>query len=541
MNVRAGPNLRDAKSTSHGRLLPVIWLFVAIVAALLALAIPGIGLLSAGRAYVGGEGLWSKAQKEAVIHLSEYLRSRSDDDYAAYVTAIAVPKGNRDARLELEKPDADLAVARDGLLRGRNHPDDIEGMITLFRRFRNVAHIDHAIGVWARADETIAPLEAIGTQARALALAGTLEPRVADAMLAEIRGINEALGPLEDEFSSTLGEAQRLMTNVLVAVLSAGGALLLLGGVMVWRRLLGQAEAAQRARRESESQMRQLIQSAPLPLLIARRDDGCLLYGNPRSQRRFGLTSASLEGKALAALFAEAGDFDRFLLLTASDQPTDEGEMRLQDHSGQAFWAVVSTQRIVHQATPAWLIAVHDIDERKRLQDSTAHRALHDELTRLPNRAMFLGELERAVARARRQATRFSVLFIDLDHFKAVNDTWGHAAGDRVLEGVAERIRAGVRQGDLVARLGGDEFVVLIEEHHDTREIAAIAAKLLERLQRPYVLDQREIVVTASIGISGYPGNGLDRDALVKNADLAMYRAKERGRNNFQFFEASAE
>jgi len=140
------------------------------------------------------------------------------------------------------------------------------------------------------------------------------------------------------------------------------------------------------------------------------------------------------------------------------------------------------------------------------------------------------------VRKARRREGRFSVLFVDLDHFKEVNDTLGHAAGDQLLQSVSDRLKGAVRESDLVARMGGDEFVVLIEEHRGPEEVMIVAQKILTFLERPVLLDFREVNISCSVGIASFPVDGEEAEALVKNADAAMYQAKERGRNNFQFY-----
>ena len=143
-----------------------------------------------------------------------------------------------------------------------------------------------------------------------------------------------------------------------------------------------------------------------------------------------------------------------------------------------------------------------------------------------------------AVARARRHQHRLAVLFVDLDRFKEINDTLGHDAGDRLLQEVARRLAASVRESDVVARLGGDEFVVMVEHFRDDEDIAVIAGKVVSAASEPYLLEGQELHVTASVGIALYPGDGDDVRSLLKNADIAMYRAKERGRNNFQLYSA---
>jgi diguanylate cyclase (GGDEF)-like protein len=175
---------------------------------------------------------------------------------------------------------------------------------------------------------------------------------------------------------------------------------------------------------------------------------------------------------------------------------------------------------------------------RKQAEEAVQFVATHDALTNLPNRVLFNQSLDRALALARRHNRRLAVLFIDLDRFKLINDTLGHDAGDALLTEVARRLTGSLRASDTVARLGGDEFVVLIEEVADPATIIDIAQKLIHSLGEPMTLSGHEYRMTASIGISSYPDDAEDVQGLLKNADIAMYRAKEQGRNNFQFYSA---
>ncbi|HSY28335.1 MAG TPA: GGDEF domain-containing protein, partial [Burkholderiaceae bacterium] len=164
------------------------------------------------------------------------------------------------------------------------------------------------------------------------------------------------------------------------------------------------------------------------------------------------------------------------------------------------------------------------------------HRAFHDELTGLPNRAMFMDSLSNLLARCTPEKDIFAILFIDLDRFKIINDELGHEIGDKLLQEVAARLKANVRQGDIVARLGGDEFVVLIEASADADSVARTAENILKAMKLDYILDENVINVTTSIGISFFPKDGIDLAELVKSADVAMYYAKDQGRNNIQYF-----
>jgi diguanylate cyclase (GGDEF)-like protein len=192
-----------------------------------------------------------------------------------------------------------------------------------------------------------------------------------------------------------------------------------------------------------------------------------------------------------------------------------------------------------------------DVTERRRSEEQIRYLAYYDGLTGLGNRRLFAERLELAIAQARRGATGVGVLYLDLDQFKRINDTLGHSVGDRVLRGVADRIVASVRESDLIARslradsesaisrLGGDEFTILLPEVDDPRDLAKVARRILESLRRPFTVAGQELVVSASIGITAWPEDGDGVDALLRNADAAMYHAKDQGRNNYQFFTAA--
>jgi len=174
--------------------------------------------------------------------------------------------------------------------------------------------------------------------------------------------------------------------------------------------------------------------------------------------------------------------------------------------------------------------------QRKRAEENLQFAATHDALTRLPNRYLFSECLQQALARAQRNNTFLSIMFLDLDHFKIINDTLGHEAGDTVLKEVAARLGSCVRKADILCRRGGDEFVVLFEDLSDGHSLEAIAKKMLAEMSRPFLLAERLHHLTVSIGISVYPADGDDVDTLLKNADTAMYRTKAQGRNAYRFF-----
>ncbi len=178
----------------------------------------------------------------------------------------------------------------------------------------------------------------------------------------------------------------------------------------------------------------------------------------------------------------------------------------------------------------------YDITERKRAEERIQYLATHDTLTGLPNRLMFSQLLDHAIQAAQRYKRKLAVFFIDLDRFKIINDSLGHEAGDQLLQEIARRLKQSLRAVDVVARLGGDEFVILIEEFSDVSQIETVARNVLSTVIKPVSIMGQECRVTASIGISTYPTDGLDGQSLMKNADIAMYYAKEEGKNNYQLY-----
>jgi diguanylate cyclase (GGDEF)-like protein/PAS domain S-box-containing protein len=184
-----------------------------------------------------------------------------------------------------------------------------------------------------------------------------------------------------------------------------------------------------------------------------------------------------------------------------------------------------------------------DISERKLAEDALREQqsrlnymAFHDSLTALPNRALFYDRIFHGLARARRSSSKLALMLLDIDRFKIINDSLGHDSGDELLKAIAARLNEGVRDMDTVARLGGDEFVVVLEGIHDLDDIVFVANKLLVTLARPLEISGHEITTTVSIGVSIFPDDGADTDELLKNADIAMYKAKEAGKNNCQFY-----
>ncbi len=215
-----------------------------------------------------------------------------------------------------------------------------------------------------------------------------------------------------------------------------------------------------------------------------------------------------------------------------------QGEIWNRRKDGQVFveWLNIGSVRDARGEITHYVAVFSDITARKQNEERLSHQLNHDPLTSLPNRILLQERLRHALTRARRHKLPVAVLFVDLDQFKEVNDRHGHFVGDLLLQEVGARLVASTRQGDTVARLAGDEFIVLLDEIADLDDAAGVAQKILRRMNAPFDLDGRNIGITASIGISHYPGDGEDVDGLITAADMAMYRAKKQGKNSYCFY-----
>ena len=211
----------------------------------------------------------------------------------------------------------------------------------------------------------------------------------------------------------------------------------------------------------------------------------------------------------------------------------------LELKDGRAF-EYLSRAHQMHGERVGTVYSFRDVTERERSATLMRHQALHDSLSGLPNRLQFSAALDRAVVQAQSSGAGLAVLFVDLDHFKRVNDTLGHDFGDKLLQRTAARLAACLREVDLVARWGGDEFTVLAPNIRSADEATSLARRILEALDEPFVLDEMTLQISASVGLASYPTDGEDGQSLLRRADMALYRAKQEGRNGFQCFRHSA-
>ncbi|HEU5083468.1 MAG TPA: EAL domain-containing protein [Acidimicrobiales bacterium] len=280
----------------------------------------------------------------------------------------------------------------------------------------------------------------------------------------------------------------------------------------------------------SEAFGRSLVEATDEAILTIR-DDGTIGSANHAAARLLALPPTRIVGTPATALA------DRFPLLADVPVGLTDVEATMHPADGASRAVLVTTRRTGDDADPVIAVFARDISERKVLEDRLAHQATHDDLTGLANRASLVAEIERAAARAERSGQGLGVLFIDLDRFKAINDTLGHRVGDVVLQHVAARLRHATRDTDLVARNGGDEFVVLAEEAADVTVVARLAERIQDALSRPVPIGDDAIPVSASIGVAWLePGDHQTLDQL-RDADVAMYHAKSSGPGQIRVFD----
>ena len=266
-----------------------------------------------------------------------------------------------------------------------------------------------------------------------------------------------------------------------------------------------------------------------------------VLYQSPSSAHVLGYEPHEMCGSQLVR-FIHRDDlgvllnFVREVMTKAVGPPSTELRLLHKDGSWRAV-EIIGTDQRANASIGGIVLNIRDIGERKILEEQLRHQAFFDLLTGLANRARFADHLEHGLLRAKRERTVVAVVFLDLDDFKSVNDSLGHAAGDALLAAVAARLRESVRPGDTVARFGGDEFAVLLEDTSGTDEAVSVAERIVEALRPPFEIEGHQWFVRASLGVSLSTSGQIDADDMMRNADVAMYVAKGRGKGRFELYE----
>ena len=655
-----------------GHLLQIIWPFLVIVIVLVWLSAESMSILVAARSYSEGESLWSKGQKRAMFSLLRYTETGSSEDYYSYREAIAVPMGDQKARLELEKADPDLATAWQGFIEGRNHPEDVPGLIMLYRRFRHVDFMVAVIDLWTEGDRDIAKLNAVAEELHSMISSGRATPEALRSFRDRILEIDMRLTPLTDQFTRTLGEATRkTKTLLLIANLAAAGILVPIG-ILLSRRMVRHRERAEQALKLSQERFH---------LAVTGTNDGLWdwnivtgeMYYSPRFEQLLGFDELEL-GNSIDMLMSRVHPEDKATTGDAFSSHLEQGahfdvEIRLQTKAGEYRWfrargqsvrgaagkairmagsitdmtdrrqasadlfaekerALVTLESIadgvITTDTDGWVkylnpvaeqltgwttatarglsmkailrmvdeasrklapnpiemvlreertieaastmlllrndgtevpitqsaapirarngeisgvvLVLHDVSRERQYVAKLSYQASHDSLTGLINRGEFERRLSLALNSAAQLGRHHAVMYLDLDQFKVVNDTCGHAAGDQLMRQVSAVLQRRLREGDTLARLGGDEFGVLLENCAPDNALRIADGLRQTVTDCHFAWETRAFNIGVSIGLVNVEDGLFTLTDVLSSADAACYMAKEKGRNRVQVY-----
>ena len=299
-------------------------------------------------------------------------------------------------------------------------------------------------------------------------------------------------------------------------------------------------DITQRKQQEAELRLWAKVFEGSNEAIFITADKLRIVLVNKTYEKIMGFTEEEVLGVDTAKIGAQlhSHGFFRNLVSVLKERGYWQGELVNRRKNGERFptWYSISQVLNAEEQPENYIAIFSDISERKKSRERIDFLAHHDSLTELPNRALLNDRLEMAINTAKRRKEKVGILFIEQVWCINMNDSLGHAAGDQILRQTAARLSTAVRNDDTVARLGGDEFVVLLPRVRDERSLAEVAIKLREELLKPYILEDMPLHLSPSIGIAVYPDDGDTPSTLIKNADAAMYLAKEKGRNNYQFY-----
>ncbi|HRQ65771.1 MAG TPA: sensor domain-containing diguanylate cyclase [Xanthomonadaceae bacterium] len=478
-----------------------------------------LGVQAGVTAYIVGEGHWSKAQQEAVHALYRYSVSGRSEDLARAREALAVPLGDHAARLALERVPRDVDAARQGFLAGRNAPEDVDRMIWMFRWFSTAPYFGDAVAIWREADAYILELATIADRLEQLWHEGAPHGAEVVALRDRIDAIDAVLRPLEIAFSQTLAAGARWM-RVRLLIFSCI-AFLGMAALAAWVLV-----TTQRRIRRSESRFRLVFHKVATGM-ASLDAEGRFIKANPALQGLLGASDAELRGRQLRDMVDPPDAID------ACGGSGEAVECRLRRADGHAFWARVSATEIqgAGGSMPGGFVIVEDATEARQQSERLLHLANHDELTGLVNRRETERRLAAMLEQARRGDRRHALCFIDLDDFKRINDTCGHAAGDELLRRLPRELRNVMRPDDALGRLGGDEFAAMLNDISidQAEQVADKLRRVVEAFR--FVWEGHEFRLSCSIGVVAIDVDCGDVSSLLRAADHACYRAKRMGRN----------
>ncbi|MCF4977852.1 EAL domain-containing protein [Pseudomonas gessardii] len=538
--------MKQKRTLETPKLLGIVWPFIAVVLFQALLGCVSLYVLSAVRGYVAGESLWSKGQKDAIYYLTLYADNRDQATFLKYQNAIAVPQGGHELRIALDRPNPDLAAARLGILKGGNHPDDVSSLIWLYLNFRHFSYLEKAIELWTVGDGYLVQLDDLAQEMHRTILANRVSGRDIQAWKERIIAINDGVTPAAKAFSDALGEGSRMILRLLLITNLATALGLIALALLRTRKLLTQRHAFADAL-QLERERAQITLESIGDGVITTDVDGAIAYMNPAAESLTHWNAAQAQGLPLAALFNlldENAQVDGFTLIEhiLGGQLSGGSEhsklIQRLDGSTVSVTLVGAPIRSAGKVSGAVLV-LHDMTQERQYIANLSWQATHDALTGLANRREFEYRLEQVLhGIGRQQSGRHALMFLDLDQFKLVNDTCGHAAGDELLRHICALLQSDLREGDTLARLGGDEFGILLENCP-----APAAEKIAESLRNTvqnlhFVWKGRPFVTTVSIGLVHISHTPTTLETSLRAADMACYMAKEKGRNRVQVYHA---
>jgi diguanylate cyclase (GGDEF)-like protein/PAS domain S-box-containing protein len=324
-----------------------------------------------------------------------------------------------------------------------------------------------------------------------------------------------------------------VLTGGLLLTALLGALLLVVSGERA--QIKAQVQDSTAKLREREARLEAILDNAA-DAIITVGHEGRLMSGNAAAGALFARLPEELPGTSLAELLDLPDGEVRAVLLRLAGSEAADRELAGISRSGSRFPLSISVSEVPLLGEDMFVCVIHDLTEQRRAQEHIHRLAHHDTLTGLENRLSLTQHLEQLLAQARRNGQSVALLFLDLDHFKKINDSMGHQAGDMLLVAVAGRLRELLRDVDIIARLGGDEFIVAMEGELTPELVGSVAVRIVQSLGAPYNLDGQTVHSGSSVGIAMFPGDADSAELLMRHADTAMYAAKSEGRGNFQFF-----
>lgn len=520
----------SATESLRSRLRITPFIVLAFVMALLAMliAIGVLDLLAGGRSYVAAESHWSKAHHSAIFHLDRYAESGSPEQLRLARESLEVPLNSRQARIELSSDNPDHEHARELLILGRYHPQDVPRIVRLFALFSEWPKFSRAIELWTEADVWILRLDQLADELEGVWRSTDPSAEQIESIRSELTLVSRTLDEKADDFSIAIIEGMRWLSSMAArtSVVSIAVLVALLVALFVW---------AMRGVRKSRQRFWNTFEHAPVGMALMD-PDGVLLETNDSLCRFLERDPQNIRGEPITN-FCDFRDRAVLRRTVAEQEGSDHALLDLESRyarpDGSLAWGKLSIAPLGDEVNKRdlFVAVLENVSESKSLSAELAYQAAHDQLTGLANRREFERELNHLLRDVEGAAGHHALGMIDLDQFKIVNDTFGHLAGDALLVRLTERILQCLRDGDLLARLDGDEFGFILRDC-GVKMARSIANRLRDAIGVfRFSWEERPINISASIGIVEIHGGTRDAAELMQRVDLACHEAKDLGRN----------